>query len=209
MNENTHEQVIARIAGGEATRDEFALFETMAEDDPRAWESLARTLRDELQMRAALDEAIASNAEAEIERARQMIVSAAHRAPTPWRVWSGWAAAAVLAVAFVFSIVSQPGAETSLSESAGYAVPASLTVDQAYEKYLDLGEREGRLVMQMPTVMIEARAIDEGGFEVLYLRQVLERETVSGMYELQPDEFGEPVPVPTRPHSFNTFETSM
>lgn len=212
MSENTQDHLIARIAGNEATRDEFALFESEAEGDPRLWESLARTLRDELQLRAALDAAIATNAEADIERAQTLIAGEAPRAQRPWRTWSGWAAAAVLAIALTFSMLIPVGpvdTESSPGEATGRAVPASLTVDEAYETYLDLGEREGRLVMQMPSVMIEARPIDEGGYEVLYLRQVLERETVNGMYELQPDEFGEPVPVPTHPRSLDTLETSM
>lgn len=111
--------------------------------------------------------------------------------PGSWRRWTGragWAVAAGLMLIWLVGelgpdphATAPPGPDTSLM------LPASFTADEAYDQYVSIGEKAGRVVAELPTVMVESRAMPDGTFEVLYVRQLLERETVSGVYGPVPD----------------------
>ena len=58
MNTEYEDTMIGRVAANEAGDEAWATFERHATTEPRAWEHLARTLRDELQVRTALDDAL-------------------------------------------------------------------------------------------------------------------------------------------------------
>lgn len=228
----TEDTLINRIAATEATRNEWHAFEQHAEDEPRAWERLARTLRDELSLRSALDESLAAGevgiperaiittartAPIEIETERdwqredrraasptfedQAIVASQH--PRTLR-WSGWAIAAMLAVAWVAASIFMPNRAQHPAQSdvstAGLINPAMLSPDDAYDLYRDRGIAEQRLIEELPILMVGTQAVDNGeGVEVIYVRRLVERAKIDVVFELGVDDLGQPRGVPREP----------
>jgi len=204
MNHLDHEDIlIGRIAANEANAVEWMQFESEAAARSGAWERLARTLRDELQMRSALDEALATADHADVP-------SRAFESPVALIVrrigWTGWAVAAMIAVSWVIVSVAIPDtARTIPADTSGGATLAEYAnPEDAYRDYVRLGAREGRVLDELPMVMIDARPIEaaegapEGGppaYEVYYIRQLLERARVNHAFEMNRDDRGRQVPV--------------
>lgn len=140
--------------------------------------------------------------------------------------WTGWALAACLAGAWVVSnSISFPDRGARLDRGLGHAagadgsraagtgsgdiVRASLSPDEALRAYLDLGRESGSVVGELPgKPVIERRAAEDGnGFDVVYVRQIIERRRVPTLYEFgQSDEFGRAVaaPIPVRTGTADT-----
>ncbi len=210
-------------------------FRAHAGRDAAAWEQLARAFRHELALRTAAErEHGQRRAITEIDRAIERSGPTSHAArgvavendralaPSPSSAprraagvfgRAGWAVAAGLMVIGSVSFLGPvQDATTPHGPDAPRTITASFTADEAYDQYVSIGEQAGRIVAELPTVMVESRAMPDGSFEVLYVRQLLERETVSGMYELQPDDAGElnPVPIPPFPNrERDEFEFSL
>ncbi len=72
---------------------------------------------------------------------------------------------------------------------------APSTPAEALQAYFDLGCASGQVVAEMPTkVLLDARPLPTGdGYQVLYLRQMLEQMTVPDLYHVEgEDEWGQP-----------------
>jgi len=205
------ELLIGRVASNEADDAEWRDFESVAASDVGAWERLARSLRDELQMRAALDRALAPAddvaAPAEASPIAGMI--SARRAGS----WSGWAVAAAVAIVWVGVGIFAPG-------GAGGGDPTPLTAginasnfaspEDALTAYKQIGAQHGRVLDELPLVMIETRPIgDSGRFEVLYVRQLLERAPVDSTWRLDRDDTGRRAPVPVDLASYRRSESDL
>ncbi|TVQ54644.1 MAG: hypothetical protein EA377_05010, partial [Phycisphaerales bacterium] len=188
----------------------WSQFRAHAGRDAAAWEQLARAFREEIALRTAAERDHSNRrATIEIDRALVNACSASDSArgvaaedgralsssasSPPRRAhgvfgWAGWAVAAGLMVIWSVSFLgSVQDSAAPHSTDATRTIAASFTADEAYDQYVSIGEKAGRVVAELPTVMVESRAMPDGTFEVLYVRQLLERETVSGMYELQPN----------------------
>ncbi|MEE8142307.1 MAG: hypothetical protein V3T77_04345, partial [Planctomycetota bacterium] len=87
---------------------------------------------------------------------------------------SGWAAAVLLALLWAFT--AAPFSSRTMPTTDG-------------------NKSAGQVVGELPLVMLEAHRAEDGRLEVLYLRRVLERDRIDQMFEVQQDEYGEPVPV--------------
>lgn len=205
MSESRTDVLIDRIASNEEGSGEFAQFEASALSSPGQWERLARALRDELHMRGALNEALEVDASAEIERAYERSREAA--SGFKFHAWSGWAAAAVLAIAWTISFAMLRTGETPVPPS--HAQFASLSADDALEQYLRAGENEGRIIAELPTLLVESYQADDGRLEVYYVRQLLERDRIAHIYELAEDEHGWFVPVQVNPATLLSSPSSM
>ena len=69
--------------------------------------------------------------------------------------------------------------------------------DQAFDQYLSSGQSLGRVVGEMPErIVIETRPMPNGTIEVLYLRQIIERQVIDHAYREVRDEAGNVIPVP-------------
>lgn len=182
------DSLIARVAANEADGVEWGRFETIAASEPRAWEEMARTLRTELQARQALDDATAPAEHIDLPM---------NSASAVLRVrafgWPGWALAAVLALAWAWMGFFENARGPSNQAGIGSQfMPVRNDADQAYEDYLSLGAREGRVLQELPMMMVETRFDDtHGTVEVVYVRQLLERATVQSAFELREDESGQ------------------
>jgi hypothetical protein len=67
----------------------------------------------------------------------------------------------------------------------------------------DLGQLRGDVVGELPLRLVSTSAAADGnGLDVVYLRPVLERTRVAGLYSLGADDLGNPAPVSINPASY-------
>lgn len=188
--------LISRIIDGEATPEDWAAFKALAAREPSVWRDLAECQQDHADLSAAVADAtrLADSIDLPVEEARSEQLSRRLRRAMSW---GGWAVAAVVALAF-----TTRGTSTQTDGLHAGLGPSGITVstpDQAYDAYMQLGREQERVVEEVPTrILVETRALQDGGFEVRYIRQILERVTVPSLYELGEDETGRPVPIRVR-----------
>lgn len=223
MNDMTEEVLLGRVSSGEDGDDRaWRAIETAAKSEPALWERTARALHAELGVRQSLDSALAAADRAEILDAafdqphdsedhndETEVFGAGPGAPT-YRIspavthWSGWAVAAMIAIAWLGvwtnrPLVSSGNGATPMQAGAPDFSLTSLTPDEVYDAYRVRGYEEGRLVQELPMLMVETRPIRDGqAIEVFYIRQTLERATVDSVFSFSQDETGQMryVPVP-------------
>jgi len=187
-----HEDIlISKAADGAASPEEWDEIRRLGELDATLWDRLAAESRTSALLAHAVEDAtsVADEVEIDVSRAR----TAAHMR-FRLRVWSGWAAAAVLAVAWLGNAVAGDGALFG-GATAGFTGVSS--ADQALERYRALGTAEGRFVEELPMVMVNTQTDPETGrTEVLYLRRILERAEINAMYTAAQEEDGSLTPVP-------------
>jgi hypothetical protein len=213
MNEssiNPREQLdllISRIADGEAGENDWAAFTALAETDAggAAWRQLAQAQKDHGAMSLAVGVALhaADRVELPTAEAAALWTRRAHaprhiRTLTRFGAWSGWAAAAMVALAWFGGFGSGRGSISSPPNAAGWSIKSP---DDAVKAYLDVGRRQGSVIGEMPNrVLVDSQpTVMEGGqrgIAVVYVRQFVERAVVSDMARLGFDETGRCVPVP-------------
>lgn len=193
--------LISRVVDGAAGAEDWDAFRALADRSPDLWRELAEAQRTHADLTAALSEAIAIADAVEAPVHEDMT----RRFTERWRVvgaLGGWAAAAALAMAWTAGIAGDPAPGQSGGRRASLAgVPAFDTASDAFQAYLRQGQEAGRVVGEMPAkVLLEAQPVaGAAGYEVLYLRQIMERAVVSDLYEFGVDERGRPVPVRVTP----------
>lgn len=189
----TREDVlIGRITDAEAGPADWAELENIAASDPGVWQRLATSQRAHARLSRVVEDEIAVAELVDLPSTRSRAVL------SRLRQYAGWAIAAVIALAWLGAhnsrIPLRPnGAETI---RAGYSTPT-----EALNQYLKTGAENGRVLGEMPAVLVEMRPAGSGERqEVIYIRQILERTEVEDaqMLNIQQDEHGRPVYV-TRP----------
>lgn len=201
--------LIADISAGQSDDQHLALFEQLATTDKTAWQRLALSLRDELELRSQLQLRLDRDhhqANQEIDLARRSLTRKSPLRHRSWAAWSGWSLAAVLLVAVTIML--------TMPQAPGYspvngASLASYTAEEALNRYVTRGTEEGRVIAELPTVMVEARELENGKLEVLYLRQFLEREQVNEVYTVSSDELGQPHPVKVDFTGWDSIDSSI
>ncbi|MFN0131202.1 MAG: hypothetical protein ACKVW3_01515 [Phycisphaerales bacterium] len=192
----TVEVLISRVVDGVASAADWARLKALAETDGSIWRDLAEAqeMQSDLTTLVARAGAIADGIGAPVEEA---MVSGLTNRFRLVGAWGGWAVAAAVGLAFV---AGRPGMMGTQPGNQAGVLP-SLSASDAFEQYLQKGTAEGRVVGEMPTrVMLEARPAEGGGatrgYEVIYLRQIMERVVVPDLYQFGgKDEAGNPVPV--------------
>lgn len=103
--------------------------------------------------------------------------------------WGGWAAAAVIAIA---ARMPQPEANPSINAS----IPI-LSAADALTSYLSKGRNEGTVIGELPKKVLvnTTQAPDGQGYEVIFIRQIMERVRVDDLYRYSSDELGNPTPI--------------
>lgn len=190
MNIPQEDRIISRIASNDAASEDWSAFETIARSDRGAWERLARELRDELAIRSAALDAldVAEDVEIPDERLPEPVIGRISG-------FSGWAAAAMVALAWIGISVYTPDGNIG-TQRAGPSI--TFTADSAYDEYMRTGMAEGRVIEELPSIMVESRHADGDRIEVYYIRQLLERAEVNSAYQMFEDEFGRATPVRIR-----------
>lgn len=113
----------------------------------------------------------------------------------------GWLVAACMALGLV-SLSLRPNGGGGVGTQGANLAPFSLenlSSNDLMNGYKARAAKEGTLVGELPQrVVIETRPSADGkGYEVLYMRQFIERAIVDDLYKLGTDETGRPVMVPT------------
>lgn len=201
--ESRRELLLSRVTDGEASDAEFDELRTLASLEPSVWRDLAEGQRAASLVVSVVDAAgnVADGVEAPAYEHASVRVES--RLSSFGRgVWrnTGWLAAAAVVLLWSTTGGRLPGASelpapASPSGEASF-VPVS-TASQALDRYLDLGRAEGVVLGEIPTGRVLERrpSVDGSGFEVIFLRQIVERAIVEDVYELARDEAGNATPI--------------
>jgi len=203
--------LISRIVDQEATVEDWAQLRDLASDDPDVWRDVA-----EAHMRHA-----------DLERAIAPILGAADDVDIPTyddasirlterigvvTTWAGWGVAAAVVLAWLGLVgLGDPGSTGGAQLATPVPVALGDSPEQALEHYIDLGRRQNRVLGEAPHVILQTAPASEGrGFEVIFVRQILERQYVDDLYRMSTDEAGRQVPVPleSAPQPFSTTLTN-
>jgi hypothetical protein len=202
--------LLARLVDGEARAADWDAFRTLAAREPAVWADLHELQAQHAALCGAVSLATraAERIPLPIDRGALVDTRRFERRMDTFARWGGWAAAAaVLGVLITGQVRTgqhpprQPG-KTSVPSNQASLVPAAMTPDAALQNYIQRGGEDGRVIAEMPDrVVLETRPLPDGRVEVLYLRQILERQLVDRVVREAADEIGRPVevPVPVRP----------
>jgi hypothetical protein len=164
-----------RIAEGRESAAELAEFRQLASADPTAWEALAELQRDDRELRGLALAATEPALDASLPFPRS------HPPRPRFAAAAGWLVATALGVALV-------GGDALRSRGGGTQV-ASLAPDlssaAALQTYLDRGRAEGSVLDEIePKTLLGARPLAGGGYELVFVRQIVERVEVPALYRL-------------------------
>ncbi|MAG55359.1 MAG: hypothetical protein CMJ83_03625 [Planctomycetes bacterium] len=188
MEHAREEILVGRAVDGTASADEWTEIEARADADPIVWRRIGHSMRDEAFLRGGLDDAFAVADGVGLPGAA---------APRFTRVLDNrFARAAVVLIAITagFSIGSTSSgvASEAAEPTARFASPAELL-----RKYVEGGRAEGRVVDELPELLLHHRPASSGeGIEVFYVRRLLERRIVDQSFEIATDEHGRLAVVP-------------
>lgn len=205
------DELISRVIDGEATEQDWTALRSLAQSDPSVWTDLTATQRQHEALADAV-EAVGMIADG-VEIPEGELLSPHERFQRRMdgvRAWGGWAAAAAILLVWFTGLPSPTATHSPLNGRGGPgASTAGLvpvvssgeqTPDQAFERYIDAGRDAGTVLGVVPNrTVIDSRPTPDGsGIEVVYLRQIMEREIVpiDQIYRVGRDEFGDKAIVP-------------
>lgn len=209
MTEQREDILISRAIDGDATAAEWDELTALAEADPAVWRNLGVGLREHGAFARAINAgvAVADRIEMPEPAAATRPVSMIElrrpvRRPVLTRIggWSGWAIAAVLTLAWVTGVLNivhnRPGFRTGTPTAGNNnAQIVGASASDLLAAYLDKGRQEQSVIAEVPErILLETRPADTGhGYELVYLRQILERTVVPDLYKFHSrDEMGRP-----------------
>jgi len=194
-------QLIARIVDRAAAPSDYDGFADLARSAPAHWDELLAALRDDDALHGALLDSLQP-----AERVELPAAPAAPAAPRgvlrQLRPWTGWLAAAALALVWLSGELRHDDALPAfpprgnlarMPDAGPRSAPRPRDVPMAADPVL--GELPLHLVGAQP-------ARDGDGLDVLYVQPVLRRARVDRVYEMGTDEHGQPAPVPADPATF-------
>ncbi|MFN0207884.1 MAG: hypothetical protein ACKVS6_16365 [Planctomycetota bacterium] len=175
IDSETEELLLSRIASGTAAAEDWLAIERAAAADSNIWERLARTLHDQsqLQQLGSRISSISQNVDIpapskSINTFRTARLTAA----------SGWLSAAAITLIAVLVNATPSAPKYMNSPAAGPGAP--------------------EVIGELPNVLVETHSTDgKPGVEIIYVRRTLEKKRVNGVFEIQHDDIGRPVPIPT------------
>jgi hypothetical protein len=197
--EDRVQSLMSRVVDGDATAPQWEEFQSLAEQNPTLWRELAEYQHDhaELASGVAAQIAVAGRVEAPVHEHLTDRFSQRLRLVG---TLGGWAAAAAVALAWGVG-QANPGPGAPPAQGPTTAGIASTPTD-ILQRYLAEGRARGQVVREMPDkVMIDARPAESGGYDIYYLRQIIERTNVPRLYTIGQDEHQNPVAVPVRPRT--------
>lgn len=191
--------LIGRVIDAEASPADWDSLRAMAGEDPTVWTDLRRTQRQHELLCAAIGQSISVADDVELDHALSNPAPMVRRLELVGR-YGGWAAAACLALLWGLGV--RPGDTGASGPIAGLGpvVGQPAGPDEAFQRYLSAGREAGTVIDEVPDrVVVQATPLEGGQrVEVLYLRQILEREVVDQVYRMTKDETGAERPVPVR-----------
>ncbi len=216
MNDRRIDQLVSRAVDGDATAQEWIELSGLAEGAPGLWRHVAMTLRDRGGFGRAMAAALAVADGVDLPAAA---AAAAPRRRLPWMrlvsAGGGWAVAALVGLAWGLTILSARLSPVDAMRQPVAAAPVGEMLDRPPRKedlaqfpaedllaaYFTSGKRENLVVGELPEkVLLDSRSAPSGhGYEILYVRPIVERTFVPDLYEFGArDETGRPTAVPVR-----------
>jgi len=202
MPASDRDALISRVVDGCASAEDWNTFRAMAADDQSIWSELAVAQRQYEALGEMMHHASAVADSVELPGGAVRHDHHQNRLDFVSR-WGGWAAAAAILIVWIAGM-NTPGA--GLTDSGGMTAGLlpmgtkalnSATPEEAMDQYMTAGFQAGRVVGEVPNpIVIETRPMPDGTYEVLYLRQILERKVLSEVYRETNDEFGNSIAVP-------------
>ena len=199
MTMDDRDILISRVVDQEATGADWAALHELAESDPTIWRELAQAQRDQADLGAAVERAVACADAVEIPSHEHYSASLTERVRVV-TTWSGWVAAAVLALMWTGVIgpgVSAPSGGSDAGNNRASLVPVGAEdPEAALDLYLKEGRRQGTVIGEIPQKVLVDVVTGEAGevLQVIYLRQILETKDVDAFNMLANDELGRPDP---------------
>jgi hypothetical protein len=202
MTTSDRELLISRVVDGVAGPADWNALERLAADDAGVWRELASCQRDAALISAAVLRAAEKAQHIPLPESDTIRISEGRTDDKYLRIrgWAGWAAAATLLVAFV-AFRAGPAADSQNTASLLPSLGRSAQSDSPMvhlDRYLEEGHEKGLVIGELPDrVIVRTQpAADGNGYEVIYLRQIMEKRTVPGLYKMEPgqDEAGRLVP---------------
>ena len=196
--------LISRVVDGRATTSEWAALESIAGREPGVWRELATAQRDQRAIEMLVGSAgdIAESVDLPVGSSGTPVVM------TPMgrmRLWGGWVAAAVMAVAFGAQFRSAnsggPMVDPVPKPQQGNLLPVNYSADDALDLYRNKGREEGIVLGEVPDqVLLAAEPAPDGrGYTVMFVRQIVEKRRVNDVVRFRTkDEAGNIVPIPQR-----------
>ncbi len=189
--------LLSRIIDGEAGTADWSSFKLLAEREPSLWRELAEAQRQQADLAAEVACAVSVADAVDVPFHEHASVQLRER----FRLvgtWGGWAVAAMVALAWTAGLIG-PSGQPGPSDNRASLLPTSFgSPADALRYYVDEGQKQGQVVGEVPAkVLLNSRRQATGeGFEVIYVRQIVERAVVDDLYRFGSDELGQPVPVP-------------
>lgn len=215
MTEAQNEQdrrdiLVARIVDGNASAEDWRELRAIAATDQTIWSDIAEGQELSRELGEAVDRMIAVADRVELP-ARERTGSAPAQRLRLAMAAGGWLAAACVLIAWTAGTTpTDPiiaggaggtgptiGGNTASGNTAGIATPINTAAD-ALRRYMELGKQSGEVIGELPTsVVLDRRPLAEGGgYEVVYLRQIVEKTTVQDIYETARGDTGDVFVVP-------------
>lgn len=173
MSDDHTDLLVNRVIDGRDTAADWQALETLGSQDPEVWRALALAQRDHRAIAAGVRRA------GDLADRVAMPNAGAVRAHAPSRIrrtsaWAGWAAAAVLAVAFVGRSIQPPVQDGATLATASLERPFA-NAAEALQSYLSKGREDGRVVTERPMRLLRLEQLPDGaGYRVLYERPIVE-----------------------------------
>ncbi|MCZ6611519.1 MAG: hypothetical protein O6941_02695 [Planctomycetota bacterium] len=195
MNDDHDELLISLAVDGRATAGDWEELASSAGADPDLWRRLGETLRDQAGFARAINSsvAVADTVDPPIDQAPEPAVLDDAEAADGLRIlpWLGWAVAATLTISWA---VDWGRARPAGGDDWNTQV-VEATAGDLLQAYLKKGRQEKMVIGEVPErILIDSRSMPSGeGYELLYLRQILERAIVPDLYQFTAqDELGRP-----------------
>ncbi len=194
--------LIGRVIDGEASSADWESLDLIARSDQAIWERLGRAQRAHARLEREVDDAISLAELIDLPASQVASTSLSLRLQR----YSGWAVAAALGLALLGTLGfnnsgRSPGVGPGVLQ-ANIGPVGALSPDEALDQYVRSGLASGRVIGEMPAVLVDTRSVEQGGGqEVLFVRQILERKMVTdiSVMSVEVDEHGTPRYVPMRP----------
>ena len=197
-DEDRRDILVARVVDGEATSEDWRELRTIAADDQAIWAEIAEQQDLKRELDDAVEDAISVAERVALPMHEHASVAPNRRVRLALAA-GGWLAAASVGIAWIAgmtpSVTTLPTTDSGL-RTAGIASPIN-TASEALAKYLELGKQSGEVIGELPTsLVIERTPNEDGGYDVIYLRQIVEKTTVDGVYQPATDDAGQTFLVP-------------
>ena len=197
MNTQRVNELIDRLASDQIQPDEWNDLEMHAIGRPALWREIAVAQYERDRFDRALNATTSAADLIELPLLDELPDRYEHPSDGTYRIrqwnqWAGWALAAVLVLAFAMRF-STP--DDSMRPTGSEAHIGKLLPGEALNNYLQVGRESGVVMGEMPRkVLIQTRQLNDGqGYEVYFLRQILERTEVPDLYQYGGEnELGQP-----------------